>query len=49
MNDQIFRFCCSCIEVVLIKDKKCYKCNGKFLLYGIKDNYVFYKQNEKTH
>ena len=47
-KDQIFRFCCRCVETMLIKNGKCCKCKGQFLVYGVKDNYLFHK-NAKSY
>ena len=30
---QIFRFCCRCTRVSLIKKGKCYFCKGDFILF----------------
>ncbi len=38
MKEQIFRFCCSCVMVTLIKKGKCFCCNGNFILSSLKDD-----------
>ena len=47
-KDQIYRFCCRCVQTMLIENGKCCKCKGQFLVFGIKDNYLFHK-NAKSY
>ena len=37
-ESQMFRFCCSCGIVSLIKKGKCYFCKGDFILSSWKDD-----------
>ena len=36
--NQMFRFCCRCAQMTLIKKGKCITCNGQFVLTGKKDD-----------
>ncbi len=36
--EQMFRMCCSCVMVTLIKKGKCSCCGGSFILSGLKDD-----------
>jgi len=33
---QIFRFCCRCVRMTLIEDKKCFFCKELFIVEGIR-------------
>ena len=48
---QVFRFCCRCVRVSLIKEGKCMFCNGNFYLKGINDDMHIRKnrKHEKAH
>ena len=35
-KSQIFRFCCSCVRISLIENKRCYFCDSTFILEGKK-------------
>ncbi|QDP63648.1 MAG: hypothetical protein Unbinned3987contig1001_24 [Prokaryotic dsDNA virus sp.] len=48
---QVFRFCCRCIRMSLIKEGKCIFCKGSFYSKGVKDDMQKHlkKRHEKTH
>jgi|TARA_R100001594_G_scaffold82142_1_gene116611 hypothetical protein len=35
-KSQVFRFCCNCVQVTLIENRKCTLCDGRFLVEGTK-------------
>tara|TARA_R100001244_G_scaffold130283_2_gene102302 strand:+ start:2255 stop:2425 length:171 start_codon:yes stop_codon:yes gene_type:complete len=35
-KSQIFRFCCDCAQITLIKKRQCTICDGRFLVEGSK-------------
>ena len=46
MSSQVFKFCCRCQRVALIKKDSCFFCESRFLLHGAKtDNYNEYMKN----
>lgn len=47
MKNQIFRFCCRCIRMTLMKNNVCFFCGGKFVLSGLKDNFGVNKKRKK--
>ena len=48
MKNQIYRFCCHCIRMTLMKDNGCFFCNGKFVVSGIKDSFNKIKRKQKS-
>ena len=49
-ESQVFRFCCSCATVSLIKKGKCFFCKSDFIFSSPKDDlHKMPKRVEKTH
>ena len=44
---QVFRFCCRCVRMTLVQDRKCFFCNGKFILHGLNDNSIEHRRRKK--
>ncbi len=48
--NQIFRFCCNCVSMSLIKNGKCYLCNERFYVKGNNDDmHIRRNKREKAH
>ncbi len=47
--NQIFRFCCRCVRLSLIKKGKCFCCNGDFIVSSPKDDLHKRPKNAITH